>query len=84
MKIVAGPISGAANTANLVVADNATNGYLIFGSSTGELSLPPGASIVLFFKNGLADVSATVKQIAVTSTDTDAKYQIILVAGSGT
>jgi hypothetical protein len=57
------------------------NGYNLFGSAAGALALPPGAEALMIFKEGLADVSATVKAVAITSTDTDASYSIILVAG---
>lgn len=75
-------IANASNSAGIVVKDGASNPYLIFGSTTGENTVWPGFPLVQIFGNNLAAVSATVKTIDFSSSDTDAEFEIILVAGA--
>lgn len=75
-------VANPANTAGIVVKDGATNGYLIFGTSTGENTVWPGLPLVQLFGNNLAAVSATVKTIDFSSADTDAEFEIVLVVGA--
>jgi hypothetical protein len=82
LKVQAVKIKASANNSAVVVfAPSGTNGYNLFGNADGTIALPPGAEALMLFKEGLADVSATVKAVAITSADTDASYSIILVAG---
>lgn len=71
----------SANTAGIVVADHGTTGYLIFGDASGQVTVLPGSEILMVFNDQLADVSGSVKQLLVTSTDTEATYSIEIVAG---
>lgn len=82
LKVQAVKIKASANNSAVVVfAPSGTNGYNLFGNADGTIALPPGAEALMLFKEGLADVSATVKAVAITSADTDASYSIVLVAG---
>lgn len=67
------------NTAGIVVKDGASNAYLIWGSTTGEITAWPGLPIMQLFGNNLAAVGASVKNIDFSSSDTDAEFDIILV-----
>jgi len=69
------------NTAALLVEDGATNGYNIFGAATRAVSVLLGQVVASVIPDQMADVSATVKTIDLTSTDLDADYTIELVAG---
>lgn len=75
-------IANPNNTAGIVVKDGATNGYNIWGSATGEVTVWPGLPIMQLFGNNNAAVSATVKTIDFSSSDVDAEFEIILVAGA--
>lgn len=75
-------VANPANTAGIVVKDGASNPYLIWGSATGEVTVWPGFPIKQIFGNNLTAVSATVKTIDFSSSDTDAEFEIILVAGA--
>lgn len=72
----------SSNSAAIVFADHATTGYLLFGDASGQVTLAAGAEAFFYFKDNLAAVSSTVKQIAITSADTDATYSMIIVAGA--
>lgn len=74
-------VAAIANTEDIVIADTAATGYFIFGDASGQVTLPPGGSIMLFGNEGLPDVGAGAKDIDVTSSDLDAIYDIIIVAG---
>ena len=73
--------SDATNGAVLVVEKGATNGYELFGDTSGQIAVPPGGEALFFFNDGLADVSGGAKTIDFSSIDTNATYSIILVAG---
>lgn len=75
-------VGNSSNTAGIVVKDGAANPYLIWGSATGEVTAWPGFPIMQIFGNNLAAVSGTVKTIDFTSSDGDAEFEIILVAGA--
>lgn len=74
-------VAATNNTANVLFSPAGSNGYNLFGSSDGKISLAAGCQALFIFPEGLADVSATVKAITVTSSDVDAAYSILLVAG---
>ena len=73
-----GTLSAGTN-AVVTIDAGATNGLDIFGS-TGQVDVPPGGSIQMLFQDTLADVSASVKNIDLSGTGTDA-YEMIIVAG---
>ena len=79
--------ANAANTATIKFKTGATNGYNLFGSAGGEISLSSntaktwGDECMLVFADTLPDVAAGAKTIDVSSSDVDAKYDITLVAG---
>lgn len=70
-----------ANTDTVTIADGASNGYSIFGDTSGSITLGSGDVAMFLFAETLPDVSATVKTIDISSSDTDAVLEIILVAG---
>ncbi len=59
----------------------AANPYNLFGDANGEITLAPDARAVLYFAAGLPDVAGGAKEIDVSSSDVDAKYDIIMAAG---
>ena len=69
------------NTSAITISDASSNGYNIFGDSNGQVTLSPGAVILQYTPDVLADVSSTAKNVIVQSGDLDAKYQVVLVAG---
>lgn len=73
--------TAAANTADVVFKDGASNAYLLFGDASGQITLPAGTSAMFYLADKLADVSASVKQVDISSSDADAIYSMILVAG---
>ena len=71
----------SANTSTITVKDGATNGYNLFGDASGQITLGAKDAALLFFNDSLPDVAAGAKDIDITSSDVDAKYDIIIVAG---
>lgn len=71
----------AANTQVLTVAGAAATPYELFGDASGQASIPAGGAVLVYGKDGLADVSATVKSVTVSSAMAAAIYSIIIVAG---
>lgn len=74
--------ANAANTAGIKVVKGSVTGYSIWKTATGEVTADPGCFIVQTFGNNLAAVSATVKFIDFSSSQADAEFEIILVAGA--
>lgn len=68
------------NSGGIVVSDHATNGYNIFGDSSGQVTALPGQEVMLIGNDSLADVSSSVKVILLTGTSGDT-YSIEIVAG---
>lgn len=64
----------------MIIKDGASNGYLVFGDSSGQVTLGPGGSILLYAADYPSDVSGSVKTIDLTGTGTDA-YYLEMVAG---
>ena len=64
----------------MTVKDGASNGYLIFGDSSGQITVGPGGSNLHYTADYPSDVSGSVKNIDLTGTGTDA-YYMLLVAG---
>lgn len=71
----------ATNTQVLTIAGAAATPYELFGDSSGQTSIPAGGATLIYGKDGLADVSATVKSVTISSTHLTASYSIIIVAG---
>lgn len=69
------------NTENIIFQVGDTNPYPLFVNADGLLELPAGSEILLKLNNGAVPVSSTVKNIKVTSAQTDAQYDIQLVFG---
>lgn len=74
-------VADPANTTGVKVTKGATNGYLIFKTSTGEVTVEPGFPIMQLFGNNLAAVSVTVKTIDFFST-ANADVEVIILAGA--
>ena len=74
-------VAKSTNTAVLIVKPGAANGYNLFGDADGQIAIPVGGQVLFVAPEGLADVAAADAEIDVASTDTDAIYSIILVAG---
>jgi len=73
-----------ANTAAIKVTAGGANGYLLWGSAAGELNVGAEAVVTMFAAGGPGSppvVAAGAKNITLTSTDLDATYDILLVAG---
>lgn len=73
--------SNSANTAGIAFTDGATNGYNIWGDSSGSVTVQKGGVQYFYGADNLDDVGSSDKTIDVTSTDVDATYQIMIVAG---
>lgn len=73
-------VATAGNAAALKFEPGAATAYNIFGSATGEISVPPGGIEMFFGNDALPDVAAGAKHIDVSGTGTDS-YDIIIVAG---
>lgn len=71
----------SANSAAIKFKFGATNPYPIGGSATGEFDVYPNGVEERYNHNGAPAVSATVKNVAVSGTGTDA-YEIIMIAGT--
>jgi len=71
------------NTDAVTFAEGGTNGYAALGSGwTITLGASGKSATALFYLNeGAPDVGASDKTIDVTSSDTDAKFRIVMVAG---
>lgn len=69
------------NTDTLTIVDGATNGYNIFGDASGQVTLGIGDEILMKCNDTLQDVGASDLAIDLSSSDTDATYQVILAAG---
>ncbi|HEY4760951.1 MAG TPA: hypothetical protein VIH42_10265 [Thermoguttaceae bacterium] len=72
-------IYNTSDTATLVVAKGASNGYP-FNGAAGNKTILPGARWSEFFNDGLADIDGTHKNIDITITEGE-EYQIVLVFG---
>ncbi len=76
-------LAAPTNTAGIIMRYGASNGYLIFTTDTGEVTLWPGMPVLFMCGNNLAAIDATHKNIAFTSVlDTDAEFEIILAVGT--
>lgn len=73
--------AAAANTAGVVVVDGATNGFNIWGDSSGSVTVLPGCAVLAFWNDKLDDAGATDKTVDLASSDVDAKIEVIIVFG---
>lgn len=74
--------AAATNSAVLVIEGHATTGYDLFSSlSDGKVQLAAGEEIMMVLNEGNPDVSASLKDIHVTSADVDAIYDVEMVGG---
>lgn len=73
--------AAAANTAGILFKQGASNPYLLFGAASDQHTLLPGTAYYMYWADKLADVAAGAKEVDMTSTDLDAIYSMILVAG---
>lgn len=73
--------ANSANTAALAFTDGATDGYNIWGDASGSVTVQIGGIQYFYAADNLDEVSSSDKTIDVTSTDVDATYQIMIVAG---
>ncbi len=70
----------SANSNTITIKDGATNGYDIFGDSSGQITLNPGEVEMRFCNESLEDVSATVKTIDITGTGTET-LEVVMAFG---
>lgn len=73
--------AASANTAVVIVVPGASNAYNLFGDSDGQVTYPAEAESLNYWADQLADVSSTVKNVDLSSTDLDAIIEVELVAG---
>lgn len=72
------------NTAEVTFDVGASNGYNLFGATNAtdeSVSLPPGSVQQFKFTDTLEDVADAKSEVDVSSSDLDATFDIILVAG---
>lgn len=82
LKVQAIKIAAAsANTAAITASDGATNGYNIFGDASGQVTIAAGGEVVFYNPEGNPDVGAAAKTIDFSSGDTDAIFDIMVIAG---
>ena len=73
--------SKAANTDTVTIVDGASNGYNLFGDSSGQVTLSPGGAVSFYAPEDLPDVGSGAKTIDLSSSDLDAQVDVILIAG---
>ena len=77
--------TAAANTSPIVVAKGASNGYFVWGATSDQVTIGGAgtlpSAILLYAGQGCPAVSSSAKNITITSSDTDAIYSVIIVAG---
>ena len=82
LKVQAIAIKAAAtNTAKVAVAAGSSNGYLLLAAAAGKVEVPAGGSLFMSLNETAPDVGASAKVLALTSTDTDAIVDIVIIAG---
>ena len=69
------------NTSGVAIVDGASNGYNIWGDASGSVTVLPGCSVLMFFNDQLDDVAASDSEIDLSSSDTDATFTMLMVAG---
>ena len=71
----------ATNTSFVTIADGDTNPYPTWGGSGGNVAVRAGGLVMYYFVSFGSTVSATVKNIKFTSSDTDATVHCQILAG---
>lgn len=79
IQITASSANVAAST--ITVSKGDSNGYELFGTSTGNIALKPGDIVQISYNDSLADVSGSLKNVKFTCSTTGLKYSICLIAG---
>ena len=74
-------LNPAGNSALLTVAPGASDGYLLYGDASGQVSLGLGRSDLTYGADSMPTVGPTAKDIDLSSTDQDAAFEILLAAG---
>lgn len=74
-------LTASTNTADITFADGAANPYFLFGDVNGQITMPAGTACLFYYADKLPDVSGAASEVDVSSSDVDAKYKIIMVAG---
>ncbi len=84
LKVQAAIFRNPAGNASMVVSDGASNGYNIFGNSSGQVLIPGHASepcqVAIYFPEGLPDVAGGAKNIDIAGTGTE-ELEVALVLG---
>jgi len=73
--------AAAANTAKIAIAQGATNPYSLIAATAGKVEVGAGCSLFLTFNETAPDVGASAKVLTLTSTDVDAIFDIVIIAG---
>lgn len=73
--------AASANTAAITIADGATNGYNVLGDASGQVTLGAGGEVGFFCSEFLDDVATADATIDVTSSDVDAIFDVLILAG---
>lgn len=75
--------ANALNTAAITIKPAASNGYNLFGTSSDQVTLPPGGYTLFHAPGafGSANITSSNKDITITSSDQDAKFELIGVGG---
>ena len=77
----------ATNTAKVAVTAGASNGYPLFGATAGrgvdigDATTPDSETFLAAFKDDLPAISATEKVISFSSSQADAKFNVIISVG---
>lgn len=74
-------VNASTNSAALTVVDGASNGYNLFGDASGQVTIPVGGQLLWFGNENLDAVATADAEIDLSSSDTDATYDILIVAG---
>lgn len=74
--------ANASNTGGVLVKRGASNGYPIFSTLAGEATVWPGLPFVQLFGNNLSAIGASTKTVDLSSADTDAELELVIVVGT--
>jgi hypothetical protein len=61
-------VNPVSNANNITIADGASNGYLVFGDASGQITLKPGQFCILFCAGNAQTVGGSNKTIDITGT----------------
>ncbi len=74
-------VNPVSNANNITIADGATNGYLLFGDSSGQITLKPGQFVILYCAGNAQTVGGSAKNIDLTGTGSQV-LRVMAVFGS--